>query len=85
MNALAAKGIVTVLKTKATELESYLAGTGIAANGTVYNIVDMVDQASDQSYYGVPEAIVDDIKEATDLVVLSLNKIKLITDPKTMS
>lgn len=40
----------------------------------------LVDQHSDHTYYGVPEAVNDDLFQAIDLLVLSLNKIKTITN-----
>jgi len=72
MKTVNAYDVATVLVTKATALQSYL-------NNATYQ--GLVDDKSTQTWYGLPEGVIDDLYEAIDLVNIALNKIKTVTDP----
>ena len=76
MKTQSAYEVVSVLVTKATTLQTYLGGTA--------GHQSLVDEHSDQTWYGVPEAVIDDLKQAIDLVVLCQNKVNTIVDPQTI-
>lgn len=76
MTTQSAYDVVTVLIEKATTLQTYLGLT--AAHQT------LVNEHSDHTYYGVPEAVIDDLKQAIDLVVISQNKVGTIVNPQVI-
>ena len=71
MTAASLDALLTTLGVKISDLQSYLSADGEAE----------LDLHSDHTYYGVVEAIADDIREANDLVTLSLNKVKTVVSP----
>lgn len=65
------KTLTDILVTKAGALSTYVNNATIAAE---------VDEKSAHTWYGMTDAVIDDINQALGLVNVALNKIKTITD-----
>ncbi len=76
MKAVDAYNLATLLATKATALAALLDDATKQGH---------VDEHSAQSWFGLPDSALDDIKQAYDLVVLVSNKLNTaLTDRTTL-
>ncbi len=75
MTTADAYDVATILHDKTATLQSTLNTSGYKTE---------IDAVSAQTYYGVPDALIDNLKQAIDLVILSMNIANMVIAPTTL-
>jgi len=68
MNASSINDLLLTLETKISELQEFLTAKGDAE----------IDLHSNQTFYGLTSAVIDDLNEAKDLVIGAIMKIQTV-------
>lgn len=74
MKALETYGLIVKLATQATAMAALIDDATKRAE---------IDLHSDQSWYGIPEGVSEDVKQAYELIILASNKLNTVLTDKT--
>lgn len=71
MKATSINDLLITIESKIDILQQFFTSKGDAE----------IDLHSDHTYYGLVEAIIDDLQEAKDLITISANKVMTVVSP----